>query len=370
MIYKLPICHIVSGDLWAGAEVMVFNLLTELNRNPALQIHAIILNHGKLATELSKNGINVFVIEESKNPFFSIAFKIFKYILKHRIKVVHSHRYKENILSVISTLLLPPISRISTIHGLPEVISHRSDNILNWSKKSNLNYLLLKYLFKWSVCVSHESAGILIKASKLKQTKLKIVHNGIQMNTFNKTQPKSNNRSEFIIGTACRLVPIKNIAFLINIAVSLKGSNLRIKIAGDGPLRKTLEAQCKETKTTEIIEFCGNIIDMATFYNSIDIFVNSSLHEGIPMTVLEAMSNHLPVVAPAIGGIPEIIEDNVSGFLVQPYDSPAFIECIMKLSTNSELCVHMGHNARKRVEENFSISVCADQYYNLYKMVT
>jgi glycosyltransferase involved in cell wall biosynthesis len=105
---------------------------------------------------------------------------------------------------------------------------------------------------------------------------------------------------------------------------------------------------------------------MTGFYAGIDIYLNTSLHEGIPMSVLEAMAHGLPVVAPAVGGIVEIIEDGVEGFLVEGRSPQAFAKkCI--LLQDGELRLKMGRAARARVEKAFSAQAMAQEYYRLYR---
>ena len=97
----MKICHLVSGDLWAGAEVMVFELLRELQRSNCLQVSAILLNEGRLAMELRAIGVKVYVVDETKISFAKLFMQIKEIINSLRPHIIHSHRYKENFIAFL-----------------------------------------------------------------------------------------------------------------------------------------------------------------------------------------------------------------------------------------------------------------------------
>lgn len=113
----LHICHIISGDLWAGAEVMAFQLLKGLMVYSDLDLFAIVLNNERLAEAIKELGIRVKVVDESRISFYNILLTIRKIFRKHPPDIIHSHRYKENILSYLSSSFIPGVKLISTQHG-------------------------------------------------------------------------------------------------------------------------------------------------------------------------------------------------------------------------------------------------------------
>ena len=109
----------------------------------------------------------------------------------------------------------------------------------------------------------------------------------------------------------------------------------------------------------------GHVEDVSAFYRGLDVYLNTSLHEGIPMSILEAMAHNLPVIAPAVGGLVEIIEDGVDGFLVASRDPEVFAEKCLLLR-DPELRLRMGRAARAKVERCFSADMMARSYLRLY----
>jgi len=112
--------------------------------------------------------------------------------------------------------------------------------------------------------------------------------------------------------------------------------------------------------------FKGHLDDMDSFYRGLDVYINTSVHEGIPMTILEALAHGLPVVAPAVGGIVEIIEDGKEGFLIDSRNPQDFAEKCLLLKENRELREKMARAAREKAERAFSAERMADNYYRLY----
>jgi glycosyltransferase involved in cell wall biosynthesis len=209
---------------------------------------------------------------------------------------------------------------------------------------------------------------ILTCSKKISKSKTLAIHNGIpspvKRNRVNDSAPET-----FTIGSAGRLVPVKDFDLFIAIANLLKSnSKIRFLLAGEGPLFKELERKHSEFQLYNFI-FLGHIEDMNLFYSQIDVFVNTSIHEGIPMTILEAMSRGIPVVAPHIGGIPEIIEDDVDGFLIHNRDSRQYAEKCSYLSVNKDRYRIMAEAAKDKIINKFSISSMTNRYIQTYSEI-
>ncbi|MGB5107933.1 MAG: glycosyltransferase, partial [Candidatus Zixiibacteriota bacterium] len=117
---KITVCHIISGDLWAGAEAQAFTMMSALHEVPDVELSAIVLNHGKLARRLKECSIPVTVIDESKYSFLQIV-KIATELLSSRgARIVHSHRYKENIIAALIKKREEVEFLVQTVHGVQE----------------------------------------------------------------------------------------------------------------------------------------------------------------------------------------------------------------------------------------------------------
>jgi L-malate glycosyltransferase len=354
-------CHIISGDLWAGAEVMAFHLLCSLKERDNLNVFVILLNEGRLASEIRKMGLEIHVIDENSNSFINLFLRINKLLKGRSVNIIHTHRYKENLLSFLVSIINRKVKLIATQHGMPEFNGRRFSihNLMN-----RLNFSLLSRFFDKVIVVSNEMKKTLENSYGFKSRSLKVIHNGIPVpeNTKGRTDA-----THFYVGSSGRLFPVKDYRLFIEMANMLKSkSKIRFRLAGDGPEYAALVALIKEYQLDGVFEMSGHVDDIDSFYNGLDLFVNTSVHEGIPMSILEAMSHGLPVVAPRIGGLPEIIDNGNEGFLIEGRSPAEFAEKCILLSEDKSLYAKMSNAARARIEKDLSSLKMAEKYYSQY----
>jgi glycosyltransferase involved in cell wall biosynthesis len=148
-----------------------------------------------------------------------------------------------------------------------------------------------------------------------------------------------------------------------------QGHRLKYRFAGAGSERERLKRSTVALGLQEEVTFMDFITDVPEFLSSVDLFVLPSLYEGLGVAVLEAMAAGKPVVASAVGGLPELVEDRVTGFLVPPGDPAALAEAISRFISREDLLDDMGRRARDRVRRSFSMEQMAKEneefYYDL-----
>ena len=359
----LRVIHVISGDLWAGAEVMVANLLMGMPNRKNIDIMTVVLNEGRLVETLRKAGLNIIVFDELKLSFFQLLKKLNAVIKNFQPQIIHSHRYKENLLSYLATRRLPnKLSLISTLHGMPE----EYDRGFSFKRMiiQRSNSILLSKFFDQTIAVSHDIKSILVSKNSFSRQNINVIHNGIYLPEYEKKK----NKKKFVIGTCGRLTPVKNFKFFIEIAAKISNINKKILfiIAGDGPEKNALQELCLKYNLDNTLSMPGHVDNMAAFYNNIDLFVNTSLHEGIPMSILEAMGHGVPVVATNVGGLPEIINTGVDGILIPHHNSDLFAyECI-ELISNKVKWESMSRSARRKIKNNFSVDSMINNYCKIY----
>lgn len=192
-----------------------------------------------------------------------------------------------------------------------------------------------------------------------------VIYPGIDVNEFACTRVPG---QDLILGTACRLEPVKGIATLIEaiaiLAVDIP--SIRLEIAGEGSLRNALEERVARQRVSANITFLGWCRNMIPVLQSWGLFVQPSLDEGFGVAVLEAMASGLPVVASDVGGLREIVEDGKTGFLVPPRDPAAFAEKIRLLLGDPDLRAAMGAAGRRRAQEEFSLTAMVRRTAEFY----
>ena len=226
----MRICHVISGDLWAGAEVMGLRLLTGLAEKKGVEISTILLNEGRLAREIQDHGIPIEIVDETRLNFFQIHKRIHDILVKYQPDIVHTHRLKENILGYLSSRKVGRvISLISTQHGLDEPQLR-----LKWKLLSKANQYVLSRHFLNMVAVSEDIRNMLSEKYLLPAEKLVVIHNGTEI-------PEELNHDRgnhlFTIGSAGRFFPVKDYPFFVEVAAEVNRSakDIRFELAGEGP---------------------------------------------------------------------------------------------------------------------------------------
>ncbi|BCS54950.1 glycosyltransferase family 4 protein [Geobacter sp. SVR] len=345
---------------------MTFSLLKELKNYQDLSLSVVLLNEGTLANKLREQGLKVHVIDEKHHRFWDIARKARRILGASPPDIIHSHRYKENMLAALTSLSQGGAELLATQHGLPECLQEAS---LATRLITSANFHLLSHRFAKTVAVSHDIRKVLIQRQSFSADKVEVIHNGIDIPA---PRMPASGSGPMVIGSSGRLAPVKDYPLMIEIAGALTSINrngFRFELAGEGPERPVLEALIERHGLQERFFLKGHLDDMEGFHHGIDLYIVTSLHEGIPMSVLEAMAQGLPVVAPAVGGLLEIIDDGREGFLIEGRNPADYAQKCLLLRDNHELRRRMSQAAREKAERAFSARIMAERYYRLYRRI-
>lgn len=230
------------------------------------------------------------------------------------------------------------------------------------------------------VPVSNDIANWLIKDVGLSANKVELIRNGIDTGHY-RPQPDAAIEAlrhtlgfsvvpTFILGTVGRLDPVKGFDTLIAAFAQLTEQHPELSvglvIAGEGPERNRLAQQIANSGLSDRAKLLGNRDDIDLLIPSLDVYLCSSISEGIALTLLEAMSSARPIVATETGGNPELIDDGRTGLLVPVGAAGAMADAIYRLLDDQKLAERLGADARKRVCAEFSIVAMQDAYEHLY----
>jgi len=367
------VCHFASGDLWAGAEVQVVTLLGALKQFPDLELSALLLNGGRLADEFTLRGIPVTVCHESRLGIARLLCAVTDHLREIRPHIVHSHRYKEHILGALAGKLSHNPVTVQTYHGLEENLPGWAG--LKMSLYNGINVAVGKATADGIVGVSSEITNIL--QGRYPSADVRCIRNGIDLARVVPTLERSAMRAQlgiapdtFVVGTVGRLMPIKGFEYLIKAFAQFRRQRgpqeSKLVILGDGPLRAALGHCAESHGLSRDVEFLGMRTDVYNLMRVFDVFALPSLHEGVPMALLEAMALGVPIVASRVGGIPEILEDSREAVLVPAKDPEALARGIGVVAGSSELRAELIRAARARVETQFSIQSSAAKMREMY----
>ncbi|MEP7185982.1 MAG: TIGR03088 family PEP-CTERM/XrtA system glycosyltransferase [Rhodanobacter sp.] len=231
------------------------------------------------------------------------------------------------------------------------------------------------------VAVSPDLQQWLVDRVRIKKSKVTYIPNGIDTSTFNTLCGGSESRrllgdfappGTLLVGHIARLDKVKDQAGLINAFKLLqdgdvgKSISCRLVIVGDGPQRSSLEQQIEKLGLKESVRLLGNRDDVAQLLAECDVFALSSIAEGMPVTLLEAMAAGLPLVATNVGGIASVVKNGVTGTLVPAGDPHKLAEALGVYIADEQLRYQHGRAGRARVAARFELSTMVDGYVALY----
>lgn len=369
---KRSILHLISSSSFLGAERVITELCRYGDSN-FFSIHVIVLSSDKNLEGIFRNAIGHLGVPVSLLPCdkpFDIATisKIGKYVGANNIVLIHSHGYKADFYSYfISMFKNKNLLLFSTVHTWKlNTFSERMYKIID---------KLILRKFGHVVTVSLELCEELDR-SGFNNEMVDYIPNGVDVDSFVNVSNHKNPRSDFgvrstdfVVGCVASLTSEKAQEYLIEAASLLlpEFPELRVVLIGDGGRRSYLENYAGALHVSDFIIFTGYRNDVRELYAGLDVFALVSKYEGLPMALLEAMAAGVPVVASAVGAIPDVVGDNEFGLLVRSGSAADIVDSVRSLITDNSLRNKLSLKGRSRVEEKFSSKKMCRAYECLYK---
>jgi glycosyltransferase involved in cell wall biosynthesis len=369
----LAVTHIVSGDIWAGAEAQAFQLISGLQANGVIKPTVVLFNPGALFDRLTALGVNVTLADESVlSPLAQIKF-IYKHFQQHSTDILHTHGFKENVLGTAARYLNGVKSSVQTIHGSPESQS-------TWrAPKKKLTHLLDRVMTGFCqdavVAVSQHLKSVL---EPRYPKKIVVIRNFIDIDEIPATPAERPDElmqsvAPYRVILVGRCVPVKRIDLFIDTIASLRNDHkLEVEgsICGDGPLLATMKQYANTKGVAKFIHFRGFVHNMEPEWASTNALVMPSDHEGLPMTLLEALLRKVPVVAHNAGGIPEVLDHGNSGLLVDNHSAAGYAEKLALLINQPEIASQLAANGQNHIKKEFSKHENVQKYETLYRAIS
>ena len=351
----LRVLQIVGNSVIGGAENHVLTLVRAL-ASAHHRTAVVCPRPGPLVDALQREGIHVHLIDLVKPApgddyelSLPALWSLFSFIRRWRPDVVHNHLYPAHLHGTLAGQLAGVPALITTAHTL---VVRPGDPWLTGLTRGRV------------IAVSQAVKSLLVRAG-VPAGRIRVIYNGIEPQYFqDETESGQQIRRELgiragapVIGVIARLSAEKGHHGFLQIAreVATQRPETRFLIVGTGPLAAELEETAAALGLAEQVIFTGARRDVTALNHVIDIFTLPSREEALPLAVLEAMAAQRPVVASAVGGVPEVVVHGETGFLFQADDRAGFVQTLVTLLDRPDLREQIGRRGRLRVRRRFGV---------------
>ena len=343
----------------AGAEIMCENLCYQLQKSGRYNVIVVSLfkYYSPITERLESAGIKILYLDKKSGLDFSLIFKLYKLMKKYSVTIVHTHRYVMQ-YAIPAAIMAGVKCKIHTIHNIAtkEVDGYRRKLALFFFKKCNVRPVSISPLIQDTV----------VKEYGIYKEDTPIVYNGSDLNKcFEKKNYAISEPFRFLhIG---RFNPQKNHGLIIEAAKVLasEGYNFVISLVGGAGNEKERMEEVSRKGLEDYVKFCGLQSDVYPFLQKCDCFILPSLYEGMPVTLVEAMGCGIPIIASAVGGIPDMLENEVSGLLINPTLNE-LVDAMKRVIENTCLREKIGKNAKDK-SRRFSAENMFEGYDAIYQ---
>lgn len=344
-----------GGKSLGGIEKYLIHLFESISDD--FEIELLSMGNWKLTERMKILGYKTKIFSSDRIRFKSIK-EIGKYCIDNKIDLIVSQGTVANAYARLISKKYK-IKNLVTVHS--DAKSEYPNIMINKTYQS-IDKILKKYTTHY-IAVSNYIKSILIK-SGIPSRDISVIYNGADYPYAHKRDHK-----RLIIGSMGRLNQVKGYDILIKAFANLDNKRLRLKIAGEGEELDNLKQLSKELKVEDRVEFVGYKSDVFEFLDKIDVYIQSSRCEGFGVSLIEAMSQNIPVVVTPVGSLVEIVTDGQTGFISKDISPKSVAEAIKKATENIELSTKIGENAGKYVNDNFSTKKWINNTENVYKRV-
>jgi glycosyltransferase involved in cell wall biosynthesis len=361
--------------LWSkcdGGVTSVNDLVMGLDKNRFNVIFIYLSGYGVRKNAIEEAGYRVYYLSRAKrirNFSLSILSRLSKVLGDNHIDIVHCHAHKSTMYGTLAAVFAHTPIVMAHVHGL-----RRSRTI----RRKLINLLLFRKVKKIIPVAESVKKDVLRSNWFLSPRKLSVLENSIDYERFANVPISKHDAKQmlpvptdaFVFGTIGRLVPTKGLSYLIEAFSTVKAQmpSAHLVLLGDGPLKPELEKQARQTQYKDSIHFLGYRTNIEALLRGIDVFVLSSIAEGMPRVILEAMASGVPYISTKVGGIPEILNDENVGQLVPARDSAALSKAMIRIATMPKQEIDkLIEKARNRVNQFYSHEVVRKKLNKLYE---
>ena len=366
----MKILHLISGGDVGGAKTHVISLLEELGKGNEVELVCFI--DGPFAQEAREQGINTRVLK--KRNLLKIARNLKKYLKHNQFDILHCHGSKANVVSMLMGKASCPV--ISTIHSDPR-LDYMGRPAANWTI-GLLNRIALRCRDGW-VAVSHAMKERM-EDRGYDGGRMHVIYNGVSFPKKLVHKPRQEyleslgldwDETNVIYGIAARIDPVKDMTTLVKAFAKTVAEcpNARLLIAGIGDQEKEIRALAQELCPVGTVHFAGWVSDMNSFYHALDVNMLTSISETFSYAITEGARMHCATICTPVGGLPRVVIDGETGYLVEVGDHETMASRMIDLAKDAKLRARLGTAIYEKVKTEFSVESMTRRQEEIYRSI-
>ncbi|QOY96686.1 TIGR03088 family PEP-CTERM/XrtA system glycosyltransferase [Massilia sp. UMI-21] len=364
--------HVIYRFDVGGMETLLAECIRRIPRQRYRHAVVCISGYSDFLEKIEGTGTPVYSLDKPAGLGLSAHVRLWKLLRTLRPTILHT--YCISAVEYTATGLLA---------GVPVRLHSEHGRNLNEADGRNLKYNVLRrvmaLLMHSCVAVSNDLQNWLAEIVRLPRSKISCISNGVDTDRFSPDSmplqsgtARASQSKRFVIGTVGRVSEVKNHSALVDAFVLLlergrdNGPELSLAIIGDGPLLPPLKRKISALGIAHLVWTPGSRNDIAEILKTFSVFVLSSISEAMPVAALEAMATGVPVIAPRVGGLPDIVKENITGMLVDSPGPEHLAMAIAEYVQNPGLGKFHGEAGRRFAQQHHGIDRMVNEYLALY----
>lgn len=363
---KITVLHLIDSLPREGAEMVIYDLIQQGDSDGFEVLVCALTRGGGIADMLEEIGVPVFILGRSSACDLKTFRRFINLIKEQQVDIIHTHLFSSHLWGGLAAIFFPMSVLFRTEHNMSE-----------WKNVTRrVIDKLLSLRTDQIVAVSEPVRVSLSTLCRIPLDKVQTIENGINIDRLKGGDNPSGKLNELgippgshLIGCSAALTAKKGHRYLLDAAeiVLAERKNVYFLLLGDGELREELNSSIKVRGLEDRVLLLGSRSDAVEIVALLDIFVLSSIREGLSIALLEAMALGRAVVVTGVGGSIDLIRDGISGFLVPPKDGPALAEALERVLDNPGLKARLGRAAAEDVLTGYKMDNMVGEYAQLYR---